>query len=298
MCFNTVEWNAAEVERHMQIVGNSASNAQAIEDSKFYLSQCVERLSLHPNPVKEAINDEIRMELDTIYIEKLGKGDIWKYFGTSSSTWIDPYEEYSENVVSKLEDIYSAMVSDDRIENVTDNVKIALKNCASKAKLVLKVQDIHMYPESVPFMSSSVWVSLSQQLKRIPKSLLEVRLYCMRPSTCQTTDIPTLSHSRRYRRRCDTICRPPHRALPRSPFVRDLGRPHSASRICTIHLSYALQISAWYSPLVYNHKIVGGTWKIGSATAEIVRALYGHPDIKADHVHDAFNAVSVYPEHR
>ncbi|KAG6369375.1 hypothetical protein JVT61DRAFT_14982 [Boletus reticuloceps] len=46
-------------------------------------------------------------------------------------------------------------------------------------------------------------------------------------------------------------------------------------------------MSSWFSPFIYNHKIVGGRWKIGSATAEMMRALSAHPDLTSELVSDA-----------
>ncbi|KAG9308143.1 hypothetical protein JVU11DRAFT_12445 [Chiua virens] len=223
MCFNTVEWNASEVERHMRILDhNQASNQRTAEESRFYLNQCIEHLSLDKKPVKEAVNDKVRYELDTIYVNTLGKNDLWKFFGTPCGEWSDPYEEYAEAVVAKLDDILSEMTDDDLMDSLNGDVQRAWKDCSSKAKLVLQCRDINPIHEYLPFMSASVWDSMEQQLKRVPKTLLE--------------------------------------------------------------------ISSWYSPLVYIHKIIGGTWKIGSPTADLVRAFYAHQDVRSIHLNDAFQA--------
>lgn len=174
MCFNTLDWDAAEVERHMRLLDNPASSAESKDESRFFLSQCIQKLWLHKSPVKQAINDEVRKELDAIYVDKLGKDDTWKYFGTLSPIWLRRYEEYTDAVVSKLDEMYTDMIADNRIENMSDEVKHAWENCASKANMVLRDHGEHAIHEFVPFMSASVWTSLSHQLKRIPTSLLEV----------------------------------------------------------------------------------------------------------------------------
>lgn len=92
----------------------------------------------------------------------------------SSHTWLDGYETYMESIITKLDDIYLTMGEDDQLENLSEDVQQAWHNCAFKARLILQSPNLPLIPEYLSFMSASVWDSLSKQLKRVPKSLLEV----------------------------------------------------------------------------------------------------------------------------
>lgn len=43
-----------------------------------------------------------------------------------------------------------------------------------------------------------------------------------------------------------------------------------------------MQVSLWFSPWLYNHKIIGGKWKIRSTMAEMLLALTAHLDFNAN----------------
>lgn len=47
-----------------------------------------------------------------------------------------------------------------------------------------------------------------------------------------------------------------------------------------------------FSPLLYNHKIVGGKWKVRSMTAEMLQVLTTHPDLNANLMPMCINSVS------
>jgi hypothetical protein len=43
-----------------------------------------------------------------------------------------------------------------------------------------------------------------------------------------------------------------------------------------------IQFSSWFSPLIYMASVHGKYWTPGSASADMIRALFAHPDIIAD----------------
>ncbi|KAH0834046.1 hypothetical protein J3R83DRAFT_11311 [Lanmaoa asiatica] len=54
------------------------------------------------------------------------------------------------------------------------------------------------------------------------------------------------------------------------------------------HVEHSLiEISLWYSPLVYHQKLFSKQWNIGSATAEMLHALSAHPDLEPTMVKEA-----------
>ncbi|KAF8125067.1 hypothetical protein EV363DRAFT_1105774, partial [Boletus edulis] len=218
LCFNTAEWDEAKVKKSQQTLANSTSSQEAKKVCDDYLVICMENLEF-ATPAKGAINDALRKQIDSVYKMTLGHSENWKYFGTYSTAWKTEYSKYVKGVVAAMQTMSTNMLKEENATEMSDDMKRVWKDCASKAKLVLECKNYPKQPPVMPFMSVSVWQSLSQQFKRVPNALVEV--------------------------------------------------------------------SSWFSPLVYNHKIVGGRWKIGSATAEMMRALSAHPDLTPELVYDA-----------
>ncbi|KAF8125065.1 hypothetical protein EV363DRAFT_1299322 [Boletus edulis] len=213
LCFNTVPWDEVQIKKSQQVLAMPTSSATAKEAADSYLVDCMHSLAF-ATPAKGAINDELRRQIDEIYKKSLGSGDKWQYIGTDAPVWKQEYNTYVRGVVSAMSAMSAKVLKDETSSGMNDEMTSVWKTCASKAKFVLEMKNYPEEPALLPFMSVSVWQSLSQQFKRVPKTLTE--------------------------------------------------------------------ISSWFSPLLYNHKIVGGKWKIGSATAEMMRALSAHPDIVSD----------------
>ncbi|KAF8122102.1 hypothetical protein EV363DRAFT_1183630 [Boletus edulis] len=210
LCFNDVEWDDKKIKKAQQVLAIQSSSQTAKEAANAQLIDYMHDLEF-TTPAKGAINDELREQIDAIYKKTLGSGENWKCIGTDAPVWKREYAIYVRNVVAAITTMSEKMLKDEASSVMSDEMKRVWKTCASKAKFVLEMKTYPQEPVLLPFMSVSVWHSLSQQFKRVPKTLTE--------------------------------------------------------------------ISSWFSPLLYNQKIVGGKWKIGSATAEMFRALSAHPDI-------------------
>ncbi|KAG9310759.1 hypothetical protein JVU11DRAFT_8607, partial [Chiua virens] len=66
------------------------------------------------------------------------------------------------------------------------------------------------------------------------------------------------------------------------PFM-SVGVWHALARQLKRVPSAMVEISSWFSPLVYNQRVIGGRWKIGSASADMIRAITSHPDLRRNH---------------
>ncbi|KAG9319010.1 hypothetical protein JVU11DRAFT_1130 [Chiua virens] len=66
------------------------------------------------------------------------------------------------------------------------------------------------------------------------------------------------------------------------PFM-SVGVWHALARQLKWVPSAMVEISSWFSPLVYNQRVISGRWKIGSASANMIHAITSHPDLRCNH---------------
>lgn len=119
------------------------------------------------------ISDDLRKEVDGVYRRTLGKGELWRQFGMNTKEWVAAYRDYTNDVVDVMEAAYETM-KEGRLLNADEATVRAWESCASKARLLLNVEYTVFTQPYMPFMSASVWKSLSRQLKRVPKALMEM----------------------------------------------------------------------------------------------------------------------------
>ncbi|KAF8119279.1 hypothetical protein EV363DRAFT_1200505 [Boletus edulis] len=176
MCFNAIPWDAKKVSQTMDIVEDFAlakDEDDEIKAANVYLYRCVKRLA-NATPVMDAIQDEIRDTIEAIYQENFGEHEKWKYFGTGDTVWKTRYNKYVKEVLEELEGIVAENLGREEHREALDDVKMAWKDCVSKASLVLKIKGAPDHAEFMPFMSVSVWKDMNEQLKRVPRALTEI----------------------------------------------------------------------------------------------------------------------------
>ncbi|KAG9310708.1 hypothetical protein JVU11DRAFT_9304 [Chiua virens] len=212
LCFNDYkDWDDEEVEKQLMVLAERTSTMEERNAADHFLNAELKALTKEA-PMFTIISDDLRKVIDKAYRNTLGKGDLWQQFGMDTKEWKSAYREYADEVVEAMEEAYEAMKDEGRLINADEATVKAWESCASKARLLLNIEYTVFTQPYMPFMSASVWKSLSQQLRRAPKALMEV--------------------------------------------------------------------SSWFSPLMYNHKVIGSKWKVGSATADMLRAVAAHPDLR------------------
>lgn len=173
MCFNTIEWDEKKVlDAKLKSADKSASDVDR-KVAADYLRKQVDRLR-DASPVTQAVNDDLRQILDDSYKKHLDRGETWKFLGSTQHAWVDGYRKYVRDVVEAFRDRIAKWPDLTDKQDVSDDVKIAWRECWCKAKLVLETQEIPTEPEHMPFMCVTFWKALSKQLKRVSNALLEV----------------------------------------------------------------------------------------------------------------------------
>ena len=72
----------------------------------------------------------------------------------------------------------------------------------------------------------------------------------------------------------------------------------SSGFICAISkLRFNSQMSSWFSPFVHCVKLFPKEWSPGSASADMIRAIYAHPSLIMDRRSDAVTDVSIVSMH-
>lgn len=179
MCFTDVEWDAERVQKAMTTSMNRRAAEKLRDEADLYLTECMQRLE-DATVVTEAINDELRGGIDATFVRHMGLGEMWKYVGSSAKPWRDAHALYVTEVVELFVKTAETMVGDGRLDELP-NAAVLRKvwlDCTSKAKLVLTKKAVAEEPQCLPFMSASVWTTLSLQFKRVPMALEEVSSSC------------------------------------------------------------------------------------------------------------------------
>ena len=177
MCFNTLEWDEKTViEKKLTWFDKQASENDRRESADYVKTQM--RRLMEATPVTQAVNDELRKMLDDTYKKHMDRGETWKLLGSTHETWVDGYRKYVRDVVDLMKNQVAKWPDSAEKQDASDDVKKAWRDCWSKAKVVLEIQDVPTEPEHMPFMCVSFWQALARQLKRVSNALLEVSDRC------------------------------------------------------------------------------------------------------------------------
>jgi len=187
MCFNTIEWDEKKVTAMKVTWSNKLLPESERKESEEYVKGQMRRL-MDATPVTQAVNDEMRKMIDDLYVKHMDRGETWKLMGSTHPTWVDGYRRYVRDVVDMLRDVVGKWPDSAEKHDASDEVKTAWRDCWSKAKVVLEIQDIPTEPENMPFMCVSLWKAVAKQVRRMSNALLEVSAPCDRVGRYRAPD--------------------------------------------------------------------------------------------------------------
>ena len=170
LCFNNVVLPINEINGAKSKLHDNPSDPSARAVLRDAMTQLRSATAL-----KKHIPDGLREKLDSTFKDYLQRDGVVGFFGDSDNPrWRSAYESYKDAVVDIMEQHMSDLADGGNLEMASDETKEAYQTCHQKALFVLEYDNMPDLPDSVPFMSSSVWDVLSDHLKRVSKALIEV----------------------------------------------------------------------------------------------------------------------------
>jgi len=191
LCFNNIQWPSDEI---------AAAKAKLRENPTDTATRALFRNTMidlrSARSLATEIPEGLRETLDTIFKDYLQRDGVVGFFGNSDSPrWKGAYDSYKEAVVSAMEKHIADLDAEGGLDLASEEAKDSYKTCYLKARFVLEYDGSPDLPDSVPFMSASVWDVLCDHLKRVPKALREVST--LTPHYTQTRTPPHLRKSTR-----------------------------------------------------------------------------------------------------
>jgi len=123
--------------------------------------------------VTDAMTLKIHKAIKEAFVTTIAETSATNYLGNMSDiTWVMAYKEYVLTIMRMIEDIVSGMRADGSIDNIPEDVSIALTTCHLKIKVVIAhlVDKYHNFP----FFCPSFLVSLCDHYSKISCVILEV----------------------------------------------------------------------------------------------------------------------------
>lgn len=171
LCFNKAPWSYPDIKAAQEKIRedpNDQASNQLLRNAMSKLRSSTD-LTLH-------IPDGIRDKIDETFRGTLGVKSVIPFFGnTDNAAYKSAYQTYKDTVVDQIRAHMEELDASGFLTTPTQDDKGFYASCWQKARFVLDYQNGPDIPENLPFMSASVWDVLCSHLKRIPKSLLEVR---------------------------------------------------------------------------------------------------------------------------
>ena len=170
LCFNNVSWDECQILAAKAKLRENPSDATSLNYIRNVMNDL--RTAL---PLKKDIPDGLREKLDIAFKDHLQQDGVIALFGDADHPkWNEAYDRYKEAVVELISHHMEELEEQGGLTLTSQEVKDAYSTCAMKASFVLEYKDSPDLPYHVPFMSATVWDSLSDHLKRVSKTLLEV----------------------------------------------------------------------------------------------------------------------------
>ena len=216
LCFNSIDWDAKCVQKCQTTVANARLTQAAQTDAQDFLSDWLLNLNM-VMAMQSAITNDIRGGINTIFLKTQGRDSRSVHFGCDVSKWTDEYQMYTQERVAFLQSTVVKMESEEQSSMASADMKKAWANCASKVKLVLQTRSEASLEigELMPFMTASIWKTLSKHLQCIPSVLNEVCVVSFlchnitALSTCgdaHSHPVTAIRHQRLIAAKCNVSC--------------------------------------------------------------------------------------------
>ena len=167
LCFNNVQLDDKDIRHLMQQV--KRDEPEAIKQ----LEKTYESLK-DATCVTDAMTLKIHEAIEEAFVTTIAETSATNYLGNMSDiTWVMAYKEYVSKITRMIEDIVSGMRADGSIDNIPEDVSIALTTCHLKIKVVIAhlIDKYHNFP----FFCPSFLVSLRDHYSKISCAIFEVR---------------------------------------------------------------------------------------------------------------------------